>query len=234
MTESCGKCIPCRAGTRQMHGLLTKIGEGRATRRRPGAARGALRHGPEHQPLRPRPGGARTPCSARCATSATSIEASPSARDGSCRPEPAACSRPRRHVAPRPTGRPLHDQSATGPRQDPDHRRQATSAPARTRRSSKSPARTASRSRPSATSTGLSDVGACRLCLVEVKGVTALLPACVTRVAEGMEVTADSERLQRYRRDDPRAALRRAQPHLLGLRGQRPLRAAVAGPASSA
>jgi len=25
MDESCGKCIPCRAGTVQMHGMLTKI-----------------------------------------------------------------------------------------------------------------------------------------------------------------------------------------------------------------
>jgi bidirectional [NiFe] hydrogenase diaphorase subunit len=31
MTESCGKCIPCRAGTFQMHGLLEKIAEGHAT-----------------------------------------------------------------------------------------------------------------------------------------------------------------------------------------------------------
>jgi bidirectional [NiFe] hydrogenase diaphorase subunit len=31
MSESCGKCIPCRVGTTQMHGLLTKISEGRAT-----------------------------------------------------------------------------------------------------------------------------------------------------------------------------------------------------------
>jgi bidirectional [NiFe] hydrogenase diaphorase subunit len=31
MTESCGKCIPCRAGTAQMYGLLTKICEGTAT-----------------------------------------------------------------------------------------------------------------------------------------------------------------------------------------------------------
>jgi bidirectional [NiFe] hydrogenase diaphorase subunit len=30
--ESCGKCIPCRAGTVQMHGLLTKIEAGTATR----------------------------------------------------------------------------------------------------------------------------------------------------------------------------------------------------------
>ena len=31
--ESCGKCIPCRTGTVQMHHLLTKIVEGRATAR---------------------------------------------------------------------------------------------------------------------------------------------------------------------------------------------------------
>jgi bidirectional [NiFe] hydrogenase diaphorase subunit len=31
MTESCGKCVPCRAGTAQMYTLLTKICEGRAT-----------------------------------------------------------------------------------------------------------------------------------------------------------------------------------------------------------
>jgi bidirectional [NiFe] hydrogenase diaphorase subunit len=30
MTESCGKCIPCRAGTQQMHGLLEKITAGQA------------------------------------------------------------------------------------------------------------------------------------------------------------------------------------------------------------
>ena len=29
--ESCGKCVPCRAGTVQMHGLLTKITAGHAT-----------------------------------------------------------------------------------------------------------------------------------------------------------------------------------------------------------
>jgi bidirectional [NiFe] hydrogenase diaphorase subunit len=46
---------------------------------------------------------------------------------------------------------------------------------------------------------GLSDVGACRLCLVEVTGSSKLLPACVTKVAEGMEVRTDTERLQKYR-----------------------------------
>ena len=47
---------------------------------------------------------------------------------------------------------------------------------------------------------GVYDVGACRLCLVEVKGTPKLLPACTLKVAEGMEVSTDTERLQKYRR----------------------------------
>jgi bidirectional [NiFe] hydrogenase diaphorase subunit len=47
---------------------------------------------------------------------------------------------------------------------------------------------------------GLSDIGACRLCLVEVHGSNKLQAACSTRVAEGMEITTDSERLLEYRR----------------------------------
>lgn len=47
---------------------------------------------------------------------------------------------------------------------------------------------------------GVSDVGACRLCLVEIAGSRRLQPACVTGVAEGMEVRTDTERLQKYRR----------------------------------
>lgn len=47
---------------------------------------------------------------------------------------------------------------------------------------------------------GLSNIGACRLCLVEVKGSAKLLPACTTFAAEGMEVFTDSARLQNYHR----------------------------------
>jgi bidirectional [NiFe] hydrogenase diaphorase subunit len=47
---------------------------------------------------------------------------------------------------------------------------------------------------------GLSILGACRLCLVEVTGWNRLVPACATYIEEGMEVTTDSPRLQRYRR----------------------------------
>ncbi|MAT68115.1 MAG: bidirectional hydrogenase complex protein HoxU [Planctomycetaceae bacterium] len=47
---------------------------------------------------------------------------------------------------------------------------------------------------------GLSEWGACRMCVVEVAGSPKLMTACSTRVAEGMEVTTNSDRLQRYRR----------------------------------
>jgi bidirectional [NiFe] hydrogenase diaphorase subunit len=47
---------------------------------------------------------------------------------------------------------------------------------------------------------GISEAGACRLCLVEVAGASKLQPACVTKVAEGMEVRTDSPRLRDYRR----------------------------------
>ena len=47
---------------------------------------------------------------------------------------------------------------------------------------------------------GVYDVGACRLCIVEITGVPKLLPACTTKVSEGMDVKTDSERLRKYRR----------------------------------
>ena len=47
---------------------------------------------------------------------------------------------------------------------------------------------------------GLSDTGACRLCVVEIAGSTKLTPACTTAVAEGMDVTTTSEQLIEYRR----------------------------------
>lgn len=47
---------------------------------------------------------------------------------------------------------------------------------------------------------GVEDIGACRLCLVEIAGSPKLHPACTTIAAEGMEVLTDTERLQHYRR----------------------------------
>jgi bidirectional [NiFe] hydrogenase diaphorase subunit len=47
---------------------------------------------------------------------------------------------------------------------------------------------------------GLSERGACRLCIVEVKGAARLLPSCVTFPRQDMEVITNSERVQSYRR----------------------------------
>jgi len=47
---------------------------------------------------------------------------------------------------------------------------------------------------------GLSAVGACRLCIVEVSGTDRLLPACTTPVQDGMSVTTTSPKLMQYRR----------------------------------
>jgi bidirectional [NiFe] hydrogenase diaphorase subunit len=47
---------------------------------------------------------------------------------------------------------------------------------------------------------GLSDVGACRLCMVEIAGTPKLFPACVATVEEGQVVTTNSERLGKHRR----------------------------------
>lgn len=47
---------------------------------------------------------------------------------------------------------------------------------------------------------GLSDVGACRLCLVEIAGTDKLAAACVITVQEGMKISTATERLRRHRR----------------------------------
>jgi bidirectional [NiFe] hydrogenase diaphorase subunit len=47
---------------------------------------------------------------------------------------------------------------------------------------------------------GITPVGGCRLCIVEVQGVDKLLPACTTPIQEGMAVTTSSSRLNQHRR----------------------------------
>jgi bidirectional [NiFe] hydrogenase diaphorase subunit len=47
---------------------------------------------------------------------------------------------------------------------------------------------------------GVSEVAACRLCLVEIEGTNKLLPACVTQATEGMVVHTNTTKLQEYRR----------------------------------
>jgi bidirectional [NiFe] hydrogenase diaphorase subunit len=47
---------------------------------------------------------------------------------------------------------------------------------------------------------GLSTLGACRLCVVEIEGSTKLFPACTTKPTENMVVRTNTERLKKYRR----------------------------------
>lgn len=47
---------------------------------------------------------------------------------------------------------------------------------------------------------GVKDVGACRMCLVEVGDPPRLMPACTTQVFEAMQVQTSTERLGGYRR----------------------------------
>lgn len=47
---------------------------------------------------------------------------------------------------------------------------------------------------------GLEAMGGCRLCLVELQGNPRPVPACLTEVAEGMQVTTSNNKLLEYRR----------------------------------
>ncbi len=47
---------------------------------------------------------------------------------------------------------------------------------------------------------GVGDIGACRLCLVEVAGSNKLVASCVTKAAEGMVVHTSTDKLRNYRR----------------------------------
>ncbi|WAM30663.1 NADH-dependent [FeFe] hydrogenase, group A6 [Caldicellulosiruptor naganoensis] len=47
---------------------------------------------------------------------------------------------------------------------------------------------------------GINEIGACRMCVVEIKGARSLQAACVYPVSEGMEVITNSERVRRARK----------------------------------
>ncbi|NUQ82319.1 MAG: bidirectional hydrogenase complex protein HoxU [Bacteroidetes bacterium] len=47
---------------------------------------------------------------------------------------------------------------------------------------------------------GLSNIGACRLCMVEVEGSKKLFPSCTTAITEGMSVITQTDRLKHYRK----------------------------------
>ena len=234
MDESCGKCIPCRAGTVQMHRLLTRIGQGGATRADLETAGGALRHGQAHEPVRPRPDGAQ-PRAEHAALLPRRVRGAA--------PAPDRVPRPVR----RPTGRPLAAQHAVlRPQRDPtrgrrdhggqdaDDRRQARHRPRGPDAPRRRRARPASRSRRCATSTGSPTSAPAGSAWSRSRGRSRLLPACVTARRRGHGGPDRHRAAPRVSADDRRAALRRAQPRLLGLRRQRQLRAAGPGRSPSA
>lgn len=47
---------------------------------------------------------------------------------------------------------------------------------------------------------GVMDIGACRLCLVEVEGINKLMSACTTKVAPNMIIRTATDRIKRYQR----------------------------------
>ena len=47
---------------------------------------------------------------------------------------------------------------------------------------------------------GMNEIGACRICMVEVKGARNLVTACVYPVNEGMEVFTNTERVRHSRK----------------------------------
>jgi NADH dehydrogenase/NADH:ubiquinone oxidoreductase subunit G len=49
---------------------------------------------------------------------------------------------------------------------------------------------------------GLSDVGACRMCLVEIEGERRPVPSCTYLAREGLVVKTHTERLEKFRRQE--------------------------------
>ncbi|MBO7356459.1 MAG: (2Fe-2S)-binding protein, partial [Lachnospiraceae bacterium] len=48
---------------------------------------------------------------------------------------------------------------------------------------------------------GVSDIGMCRLCVVEAEGFDNLLPACRTKARDGMVIVTESDMLTEYRKE---------------------------------
>ncbi|MBR5508075.1 MAG: (2Fe-2S)-binding protein, partial [Clostridia bacterium] len=47
----------------------------------------------------------------------------------------------------------------------------------------------------------MNEIGACRMCLVEIKGARALQAACVYPVSEGLEIYTNTPKVREARRD---------------------------------
>ena len=146
MTESCGKCIPCRVGTVQMHELLKQFSQGTATAADLEQLEELCDMVSAHQPVRARPGGANPVLSTLRYFRDEYLRPRSRRPLDECRNRPMATPNPRSpdaraHGARRP-GAYAHD------------RRTRRGRRARTRRCSRWPASTASHPRRSAISTG--------------------------------------------------------------------------------
>ena len=64
---------------------------------------------------------------------------------------------------------------------------------------------------------GISEEGACAICVVEVKGARNLQRACVVKVGEGMEVFTNTARVREARKLKRRAAAGQSSQGLLHL-----------------
>lgn len=47
---------------------------------------------------------------------------------------------------------------------------------------------------------GIGDSGACRLCIVQLTGSNKLVPACVTKVSEGLNIETNTDKIKKYRK----------------------------------
>ena len=47
---------------------------------------------------------------------------------------------------------------------------------------------------------GINEIGACRLCIVEVEGMNRLVPSCNTKVEEGMVIRTNTEKIRTARK----------------------------------
>lgn len=74
----------------------------------------------------------------------------------------------------------------------------------------------------------INEIGACRICMVEVEGEQRLVAACDTQVAEGIVVHTNSPRVREARRVNLRLLLAPARHPLSQVHPQRQLQAPAA------
>ena len=193
MDESCGKCVPCRAGTHQMHGLLGQDRPRARDRQGPGAAGRDVRGRAGDESVRAGPD--RTQSGAQHAAAfprrvsdeiAGQRIAGPDHRPAGEPPAAATAAVHGDRLMMKPAA-PSQVRVVTLKINDRD-------VSAREDETILQVARENGIRIPSLCYVeGLSVWGACRLCMIELKGDNRLLAACSTRVAERMEVLTDTD-----------------------------------------